>query len=221
MTVAILPMKPPSIGKTRLADGLEPAFREQLAMAMFEDSLSALTACRSLARVLVVTSDRRCREAAATLGLEVLGDQGDTGHSRAAALGVAAAIGAGARSVLLVPGDCPAIVPGEVDAFVEEHGRERSCAIVPDRHGTGTNALLISPPEALEPAFGPGSRDRHLRSARAAGLHAEVVEVPSLALDVDTPEDLATLSSHLAARPDVARLTRALLDRDWRIARVG
>src|SRR5207302_7322924 len=65
-----------------------------------------------------------------------------------------------------------------------------SMLIVPDRHGTGTNALLLTPPDALAPSFGPGSCERHARQARAAGVAAEVVEVPSLATDIDTPEDL-------------------------------
>jgi 2-phospho-L-lactate guanylyltransferase len=84
-----------------------------------------------------------------------------------------------------------------------------SALIVPDRHGTGTNALLLTPPGALAPSFGPDSCERHAQLARAAGTHAEVVEVPSLALDVDTPEDLAAL----VAASDRAPRTQALLSR--------
>jgi len=221
MIIAVLPIKPPSIGKARLAGQLEPEFREELAMAMYADSLASLVSCRSLERVLVVTSDRRCREIAGELGAEPLDDPGAPDHSAAAELGIEVAAGARARAVLLVPGDCPAVEPGEIDRLVAHSRPRRSCAVVPDRHGTGTNALLIAPPGALAPAFGPGSRERHLRSAEAAGLHAELVEVPSLALDVDTPSDLAVLAEHLAGRPGVAPLTRALLDRDWSAVTVG
>jgi 2-phospho-L-lactate guanylyltransferase len=66
-------------------------------------------------------------------------------------------------------------------------------AIVPDRHGTGTNALLIAPPGAFDPSFGPGSFDRHLEHARQAGIVHRVEALPSLALDVDTPDDLIAL----------------------------
>ena len=65
--------------------------------------------------------------------------------------------------------------------------------IVPDRHGTGTNALVLAPPAVMEPSFGPGSCARHAALARAAGVRVRVVEVPSLAFDVDTPDDLAAL----------------------------
>jgi 2-phospho-L-lactate guanylyltransferase len=75
--------------------------------------------------------------------------------------------------------------------------------IVPDRHGTGTNALLLTPPDVIEPSFGPGSFARHRELAGTAS----VAELPSLLLDVDTPDDLATL---LAGSADAPR-TRALL----------
>jgi 2-phospho-L-lactate guanylyltransferase len=78
---------------------------------------------------------------------------------------------------------------------------------VPDRHGTGTNALLLTPPGVVEPAFGPGSFERHTALAHAAGATIEVAELPSLTLDIDTPEDLATLLAGSAHAPR----TRALL----------
>ena len=62
--------------------------------------------------------------------------------------------------------------------------------VVPDRHGSGTNALLLAPPRAIRPAFGPGSRARHETLAREAGAACAVDEVPALLLDVDTLEDL-------------------------------
>ena len=84
--------------------------------------------------------------------------------------------------------------------------------IVPDRHGAGTNALLICPPEAVEPAFGPGSFARHAALAHAAGARVRIGRLPSLELDVDTPGDLAALRTALAARAGGAPRTRALLD---------
>ena len=84
--------------------------------------------------------------------------------------------------------------------------------IVPDRHGAGTNALLIAPPEAVEPAFGPGSFARHAALAHAAGARVRIGRLPSLELDVDTPGDLAALRAALAARAGGAPRTRALLD---------
>jgi 2-phospho-L-lactate guanylyltransferase len=84
--------------------------------------------------------------------------------------------------------------------------------IVPDRHGQGTNALLLTPPDVMAPAFGPGSFARHAARARAAGAAIRVADVSSLGLDVDTPEDLAALRDALAAHGADAPRTRALLE---------
>jgi 2-phospho-L-lactate guanylyltransferase len=65
--------------------------------------------------------------------------------------------------------------------------------IVPDRHGEGTNALLMDPAGAFQPQFGPGSRELHEAQARKRGLKHSVEQVPSLLLDIDTPDDLAEL----------------------------
>ena len=123
--------------------------------------------------------------------------------------GIAAARERGAERVLAVPGDCPALDPGEVGALL---ARERGpgVVIVPDRHGSGTNALLLAPPDAIAPSFGVGSFARHAARARAAGAAIRVARLPSLELDVDTPEDLAALRDALSATTG-ARRTRAVL----------
>jgi 2-phospho-L-lactate guanylyltransferase len=99
----------------------------------------------------------------------------------------------GADRALLVPGDCPALDPAELDELIRTAPGGRSVVIVPDRHGTGTNALLITPPDALQPSFGPGSCERHAAHAQAAGVAYEIAPIPSLGLDIDTPEDLEAL----------------------------
>jgi 2-phospho-L-lactate guanylyltransferase len=83
--------------------------------------------------------------------------------------------------------------------------------VVPDRHGEGTNALLLEPPDAIEPSFGPGSCARHVRAARAAGVAHAVVDVPTLALDVDTGDDLEALAATLGGRRGQAPATRGAL----------
>jgi 2-phospho-L-lactate guanylyltransferase len=84
-------------------------------------------------------------------------------------------------------------------------------SIVPDRHGTGTNALVLSPPDAIEPSFGPDSRTRHVALAEEAGVPVRIDEVAALALDVDTPDDLAALSAELDQRRGQAQSTRGAL----------
>jgi 2-phospho-L-lactate guanylyltransferase len=81
---------------------------------------------------------------------------------------------------------------------------------VPDRHGTGTNGLLLCPPDAIAPAFGPGSRERHVGLARDAGVDVSIDEVPALLMDVDTVEDLDVVTAALNG-PAPAAHTRRLL----------
>jgi 2-phospho-L-lactate/phosphoenolpyruvate guanylyltransferase len=143
----------------------------------------------------------------------VIPDPEQRGQSAAAQAGVRAAVERGAERVLLVPGDCPALDPDEVSRLLARGGPPPHVVIVPDRHGSGTNALLLAPPDALAPAFGAGSFARHAARARAAGAAVKVCELPSLGLDVDTPDDLAALRAALAAHPQAAPRTRGVLDR--------
>jgi 2-phospho-L-lactate guanylyltransferase len=85
--------------------------------------------------------------------------------------------------------------------------------VVPDRHGSGTNALVLTPPDVLAPAFGPGSRERHVQRAQEHGVPVEVVDVPTLGLDVDTLDDLDALRAALEVAHGGASHTRGLLAR--------
>ena len=102
----------------------------------------------------------------------------------------------GAACAVLLPGDCPLLEPRELERLLTGLP-ERYAAIVPDRHGTGTNALALAPPDAIRPAFGKGSCARHVAIARAAGVPYAVEELPSLALDLDTPADVVALTMAL------------------------
>src|SRR5438270_5787163 len=191
-TLAVLPVKDFSRAKQRLRDGLDPQSRQELAEAMLLDVLEALGST-TVEEIVVISAGVRVREIAHAYGASAVEDS-EQGHNAAATLGVNAARAVGAQRALLVPGDCPALDPIEVDELLARAMTPLSALIVPDRHGTGTNALLLTPPDALAPSFGPDSCARHLAHARLAGIDAEAVEVPSLALDIDTPEDLAVLT---------------------------
>jgi 2-phospho-L-lactate guanylyltransferase len=204
-TLAILPVKSFGRAKQRLQGELDPQLREQLAETMLLDVLEALGAS-TVDEIVVVSGGARAREIAHSYGAAAVEDR-DEGHNAAAMLGIRAALALGAQRALLVPGDCPALDPVEVDELLARPVRSPSVMIVPDRHGTGTNALLLTPPSALGPSFGPDSCQRHLAHAGDAGIDAEVVRVPSLALDIDTPEDLGAL----ATIPGRARRTQELL----------
>jgi 2-phospho-L-lactate guanylyltransferase len=209
-TAAVLPVKSFSRAKQRLGEAVGAGEREELAAAMVADVLAALGTVPELDDVLVVTAEPLAARAAEEAGATVVRDPEEDGQSAAAARGIDAALVRGAERVLLVPGDCPALDPQELSGLLAGSGE---VVIVPDRHGTGTNALLLEPPAVMAPSFGAGSCARHAALAHAAGATVKVRHVPSLSLDVDTPDDLAALRAALEARGDAAPRTRAVLGR--------
>jgi 2-phospho-L-lactate/phosphoenolpyruvate guanylyltransferase len=215
LPTAIVPVKRFSAAKRRLGEALGPSARTELVAAMLEDVLDALGRCEALASIIVVTGEPRARGAAADRGLLLVEDPTDEGHSAAATLGVRAAEGRGADCVALLPGDCPLLDPAELDRHLARlrEGGPGYAGVIPDRHGSGTNGLLLRPPGAISPSFGPGSRERHLGLAAEVGARGEVVELASLALDLDTPGDLRRLVARLEADAESAPATAAALRR--------
>jgi 2-phospho-L-lactate guanylyltransferase len=207
-TLAILPVKSFGAAKQRLSGRLGAGSRQALAQAMFADVLDSLRRVPGLDAVVVVTADPVAESVAAGERAQVLRDHEEAGQSAAASVGIRHALDGGFERVLLVPGDTPLLDRSEVAALLE---RAPAVAIVPDRHLTGTNALLLSPPDAIEPSFGPGSLARHAAAARGTGLDYSVERVPTLMLDVDTPEDLAELAAALEDRHGRAPSTRGVL----------
>jgi 2-phospho-L-lactate/phosphoenolpyruvate guanylyltransferase len=211
-TIAILPVKSFGAAKQRLASALGAGSRQALAQAMFSDVLASLRRVPGVDAVAVVTSDRVAEAAALGERVEVLRDTAMTGQSAAALIGIRYAQAHGFDRVLLVPGDTPLLDPGEVAALLRRALDNGTAAVVvPDRHGEGTNALLLTPPDAIEPSFGPGSCARHVASAREAGVACAVERLPTLALDVDTGQDLELLAATLDARRGHAPATRGAL----------
>jgi len=212
-TIAVLPVKRFDEAKQRLGEAMRSGTRRALAEAMLTDVLTALRRARRVDGVVVVTREHGADALARAHDAQTIRDPDEPGHNPAAGEGVRWALERGARRVILVPGDCPALDPAEVDDLLLAQPHDKRVTIVPDRHGTGTNALVLCPPDAIAPAFGPGSRRRHEQLARAAGAECRVAESPSLALDVDTLEDLAALRARLDARTGGAAHTRGLLAR--------
>jgi 2-phospho-L-lactate/phosphoenolpyruvate guanylyltransferase len=192
-TVGVLPVKLFAVAKQRLTADLGVP-QSQLAEQMVTRVLDALCAATTLERVLVVTREPAVATLAAAAGADVVDEPELRGHSAAATIGVERAIALGAERVLLAAGDCPLLTAADIDELLSRH-HGRGVAILADRHGSGTNGLLLSPPDAIVPAFGPGSRERHGRLADDAGLPWRLESIPAFALDVDTAEDLALVRS--------------------------
>jgi len=213
-TAAILPVKRFARAKQRLGASVADPLRLELAEAMVADVLLALARTESIERTILVTGERSVAAAARERGAIVIEDDHEQGQPAAATLGVRRALVEGIERVLCVPGDCPTLDPTELDALLRTGSDDRhepEVVIVPDRHGAGTNGLLLAPPDAISPSFGPGSCERHRALARAAGAVCRVEHVPSLLLDIDTGDDLDVLRARLAAHPARAARTRAVL----------
>jgi 2-phospho-L-lactate guanylyltransferase len=211
-TAAILPIKSFGAAKQRLSPLLGMGSRQALAQAMFSDVLGSLRKVERLDMVTVVSADPAVDAAARGSGVTVVVDPAESGQSDATVVGIRHALASGFERVLLVPGDTPLLCPSELDELLargESDGLE--VVIVPDRHGSGTNALLISPPDVFRPSFGEDSLSRHVRLAQEAGLSHSVEEVPSLSHDIDTPDDLSALAEALEGKRAVAPMTRGAL----------
>jgi 2-phospho-L-lactate guanylyltransferase len=178
---------------------------------MVEDVLDEL-ARAALGPLVVVTGEPRALASAVDAGAVTVIDDREDGQSAAALLGLARARELGCERAMLVPGDCPLVDAVELRDLAAR-AQSLDVAIVPDRHGAGTNALALAVDGGFEPQFGPGSCARHVEQAAMKRLAHEVVRVPSLELDVDTREDASALEDALARHPTRARRTREALAR--------
>ena len=203
---AVVPVKERVAAKERLAPILRPEARQALALAMLEDVLAAVTAAPGIAGLLVVTVDAEAGELAARYGARVTELGARDGHT--GAVTAAAQLLASERrgAMLTVPGDIPLVTAGEVDCLVAAHRPAPSFTIVPSHDEGGSNAILLSPPDAVPLRFGVDSFFPHLRAAEAQGIRPTVLRLPGIALDIDNPEDLAAF----ALQPSTTR-TRAFL----------
>jgi 2-phospho-L-lactate/phosphoenolpyruvate guanylyltransferase len=190
---AILPVKRFDSAKQRLGEALGSGSRAALAAAMFADVLSALERSEMLHAIVVVSGEPEVADIVAGRDVILIDDTTEKGQSNAARAGLARATALGLDRAALVPSDCPLLDPAELEELFVRAAGGADVVIVPDRHGTGTNGLLLTPPDAIAPSFGPGSCERHRALARAAGVALRVERPPSLLLDIDTGADLAAL----------------------------
>ncbi|MGA9314673.1 MAG: 2-phospho-L-lactate guanylyltransferase [Solirubrobacteraceae bacterium] len=218
-TAAILPVKRFPLAKQRLGESVAESLRASLARAMVGDVLSSLRECPTIDATIVVTCEPSVAAAAHYIDAVVVEDTAEEGQSAAASLGLARALREGFERALCVPGDCPTLDPSELtellatDMLNGDVVSQPEVVIVPDRHGKGTNGLLLSPSDALSPSFGPDSRARHERLATESGVKWRIAQPASLLLDIDTGEDLAALRERLAGEHVRAPRTRMVLTR--------
>lgn len=202
---AVVPVKSFAHAKSRLAGAFPPDLRQALVRAMLEDVLAALAASDGLAGRAVATGEPEACAIALRHGARVLAD---AGHGLNETLAAAARTlrAEGARGMLVLPGDLPAVTPAEIGELVAAHEAGCAVSLVAAHDGQGTNALLASPPDALGFAFGPGSFAAHRAAAGRLGVEPRVCTPAGMANDLDTPADIA----RLARRPMGPRTWRLL-----------
>ena len=190
---ALVPLKGHRAGKRRLAAALSAERLRRFARAMAENVLGALADAECVGAVVALSDDPDVAELAERCGAAVWPDSGG-GLNAAVAAAARRLADAGEREVLIVHGDMPLLSAGELCALLDYHRRAgHALSVAPDRFCQGSNALVLSPPDAIAPHYGPGSCRRHLAAAAAAGQRAGTLFLPGCALDIDTPADLAEL----------------------------
>jgi 2-phospho-L-lactate guanylyltransferase len=191
MIFAILPVKSPQNAKQRLTGFLAVEQRETLARLLFRQTLATLCQAQGIDRVVVATCDSEIADHARQSGALVFEEDEQVSHSVSADAACLRAMEMGASTVLLVPIDVPTVTPAD---FTQLAASARpGLIVVPSSDGTGTNALVRTPPDCIESRFGPGSFRAHLEQALSKGLPADVLRLPGLMFDIDTPEDVAEL----------------------------
>ncbi|MCJ7514039.1 MAG: 2-phospho-L-lactate guanylyltransferase [Anaerolineales bacterium] len=195
MTVwAVVPVKPLRRSKSRLSHALGVEERQALSKSLLTHTLDCLAQAEAVDRIAVVSGDPAVRAMACNWETVFVEDPPQGGLNQALNHARQAALRGGAAQVLVLPADLPRLTPEAINQLTGLVDGPPCVVIAPDRHGSGTNALLLAPPALIEYAFGPLSFFRHLQLAEAAGVQPRVCQLPALALDLDLPEDLRLLS---------------------------
>lgn len=205
--VIVVPVKSFATAKQRLAGFLSPEQRADLAASL---SLDVLRVAAQVAPVVVVTHSSDVAALLGEAGAEIVLEPDASGHSAAVTRAVHALRTRPDQPMLVIPGDAPLITPGELQTLFDALEAPDTLILVPNREGEGTNGIACRVGRAIPFHYGPGSLARHQVEARNAGLSYRIVEMPGLALDIDTPVDFALLRQrgHLPAH--TTRFVRSL-----------
>ena len=187
---AVVPVKDTAAAKQRLASAVPPALRQELMLAMLEDVLAALADAPGLAGRLLVTTDPAAQRLATRYGVAWLTDGAGDGHTGAVAAAARHLAANGTSGILAVPGDIPLVTAAEIAQLLDAHRPAPSFTITPSHDELGSNAIIVSPPDAVPLRFGDNSFFPHLAAAEARGITPTVLPLPGIALDIDNPGDL-------------------------------
>ena len=192
---AILPVKEMVGAKQRLAPLLSPEERIALMQVMLRDVLTALSAAAGLAGIALVTLDPWAQALAQEHGARIITEGAREGHTGAVTFAAAVLQAEGVASILTLPGDIPAAKPNEIEALIAAASASPAFIIAPAHDELGSNAILMSPPNAVKLRFGEDSYFPHLAASRAAGILPHILRLPGIAMDIDHPADIARFAS--------------------------
>ncbi len=187
---AIVPVKPLRRGKSRLAGALSEDERADLNRFLLEHTLKTLIELEEVDQVLVVSRDTSVLAIAREMGARTVQEDGAPALNTALKRATVIAQVYASRGVLVVPADLPLLSREAILTLLDRAFNPPVIVIAPDRHKKGTNALLLSPANIIEYDFGSDSFKRHCERAEKSGARLEIVDLPSLGLDLDLPEDL-------------------------------
>ena len=215
---AILPVKEMAGAKQRLAPLLSPEERIGLMQVMLRDVLAALSAARGLAGIALVTLDPWAEQLAQQHGARIITAGAREGHTGAVVTAAGQLKAEGVPAFLTLPGDIPAAKPMEIEAIIQAASATPAFIIAPAHDEQGSNAILMSPPDAVKLRFGEDSYFPHLAAARAAGITPHILPLPGIAMDIDHPADIR----RFARIPEAATTqTLAWLKQNGILARLG
>ena len=187
MKTVLLPVKEFNNAKQRLAPAMDAPGRAALARAMLTDVLAALKRSRAPDRIVVFTAAEEVKEIVEPFGFEIQFERSVRGHSAAVNLLLDEFCGT-SSSIFAIAGDLPKLTSSEIDFAL--NAASEHVTLLPSRDWTGTNGVVFIPPARIAMEYGEGSFRRHLSKVSAAGLRSDVIDLPGIAFDIDTPEDL-------------------------------
>jgi 2-phospho-L-lactate guanylyltransferase len=193
--VILIPVKNLSAAKQRLAAVLGQSARTELAQAMLHDVVSALAAWTHRPPCALVTTDPFAIDLAEQYDFELIPDRTNPGETGAIEMATRLCVARGIDSTLVIPADIPLIQASELDQILQ-HAAHEGSVLAPAADGRGTNAAFRRPADLFPLRFGNDSFKPHLAAAQATGKPCIVLQLPTLAVDVDNPEDLQQLLTH-------------------------
>jgi 2-phospho-L-lactate guanylyltransferase len=208
MRALLLPIKDLRTAKKRLIGVLTPEERFGLAEAMLADTIRAMRGVSCAENIFVVTNYEPAMRIAEENGWEILREERQISESDSVDAASRICEGRGVKALLRVPLDLPLIQPADIDELLVLDCEAPALAIVPSRDGTGTNAILRTPPTLFPSHFGIGSFSKHLAEAERSGARVIVRRNARLEMDVDDEADLRALLEHDLSATETGRWLR-------------